>query len=248
MKIISLKGQITLLSGLHIGGGDNAMEIGGIDNPVIKTNGKPYIPGSSLKGKMRSLLEINFGLEKFTGGKVFDSRNFEYEDKDKKKKHIEISDSIEKSAITLLRLFGDANPKKDKVIGITRLVVGDCHLSEETLKENYPFELTEIKKETAINRAKGMAQNGSLRETEIVKKDVKFDFDIRIKILNDDKDEKELKAMLMRGLELVEKDYLGGNGSRGYGRIEFSNKTEWETIYPSEANNETIQNNNNSAQ
>jgi len=59
MKIVSLKGQISLITGLHIGGGDDVMKIGGIDNQVIKdtlTN-KPYIPGSSIKGKLRSLLE-----------------------------------------------------------------------------------------------------------------------------------------------------------------------------------------------
>ena len=57
MKIVKLTGTIELLSGLHIGGGDDTMKIGGIDNGVIKdvNTDKPYIPGSSLKGKMRSL-------------------------------------------------------------------------------------------------------------------------------------------------------------------------------------------------
>jgi len=64
MKIYSLKGDIRLLSGLHIGGGDDVMKIGGIDNQVIKdaNSGRPYIPASSLKGKIRSLLEWDLGL------------------------------------------------------------------------------------------------------------------------------------------------------------------------------------------
>ena len=64
MKIETITGKIRLVSGLHIGGGDDTMKIGGIDNQVIKhpNTNEPYIPGSSLKGKMRSLLEWHFGL------------------------------------------------------------------------------------------------------------------------------------------------------------------------------------------
>lgn len=76
MKIFSLKGQITLKTGLHIGGGDDTMKIGGIDNQVIKdiNTNKPYIPGSSLKGKMRSLLEWNNKLVAYGDGKPFSSK------------------------------------------------------------------------------------------------------------------------------------------------------------------------------
>jgi len=58
-KISQIQGQIELVSGLHIGSGNTEMHIGGTDNPVIKNpvNNQPYIPGSSLKGKMRSLME-----------------------------------------------------------------------------------------------------------------------------------------------------------------------------------------------
>ena len=72
MKILTLKGQIELLSGLHIGGGDDTMKIGGIDSQVIKdiNTSKPYIPGSSLKGKMRSLLEWNNRLVGYGEGEV----------------------------------------------------------------------------------------------------------------------------------------------------------------------------------
>ena len=65
-KIKLIEGKLVCMTGLHIGGGDNGMHIGGTDNPVIKKIGEvsePYIPGSSLKGKIRSLLEIYKGEE-----------------------------------------------------------------------------------------------------------------------------------------------------------------------------------------
>ena len=79
MKIITLSGQIEILSGLHIGGGDDTMKIGGIDSGVIKdiNTNKPYIPGSSIKGKMRSLLEWNNRLVVYGSGQPFSSNLLE---------------------------------------------------------------------------------------------------------------------------------------------------------------------------
>ena len=55
-KII-FRGKISTQTGLHIGGSKASLKIGGMDNEVLKTiDNKPYIPGSSLKGKLRSLL------------------------------------------------------------------------------------------------------------------------------------------------------------------------------------------------
>ena len=58
-EIKSIKGKIVLKTGLHIGAGSDEIHIGGIDTPVVKDplKGWPYIPGSSLKGKIRTLLE-----------------------------------------------------------------------------------------------------------------------------------------------------------------------------------------------
>lgn len=62
IKTHKIEGKILLLSGLHIGGSDAGVKIGGIDTPIIKNpiSGLPYIPGSSLKGKIRFLLEHFF--------------------------------------------------------------------------------------------------------------------------------------------------------------------------------------------
>ena len=204
MKIVKLTGTIELLSGLHIGGGDDTMKIGGIDNGVIKdvNTDKPYIPGSSLKGKMRSLLEWHIGVVGIGDGMPFNSKlmdNAIFNDADKKR-----------DAQTLLKLFGD----KEGAFGMTRINVGDCALSK--ISDN--MVLSEAKYENVINRQKGTAEHP--RQTERVPAGVKFEFDIRIKVLDED-DEVKLVDMVKQGFELIESDYLGGSGSRGYGRVKF---------------------------
>lgn len=210
MKILTLSGQIELLSGLHIGGGDDTMKIGGIDNQVIKdiNTKKPYIPGSSLKGKMRSLLEWNLGLVGISDGKPFSPKFL---------KDVIFNDKSKKTdAENLIKLFG-ASGEDAEAFGITRISVGDSSLIDEGL------ETSEAKYENVIDRKSGTAQHP--RQTERVPAGVKFNFNIKLKVLDGD-DESALKSMVEKGLELVENDYLGGNGSRGYGRVAFTNK-EW---------------------
>ena len=204
MEIEKLTGQIELLSGLHIGGGDDTMKIGGIDNGVIKdiNSDKPYIPGSSLKGKMRSLLEWHIGVVGIGDGTPFSSKLLD--------NPIFNDEKIKTDAINLLKLFGD----KEGKYGITRISVGDCSLS----KDSQEMELSEAKYENVINRQKGTAEHP--RQTERVPAGVKFNYDIRVKILDED-NKQELLEMIKKGFELIENDYLGGSGSRGYGRVRF---------------------------
>lgn len=213
MKILTLSGQVELISGLHIGGGDDTMKIGGIDNQVIKdiNTNKPYIPGSSLKGKMRSLLEWNLGLVGISDGKPFSPKFL---------KDAVFNDKAKKTdAENLIKLFG-ASGEDAEAFGITRISVGDCSLIDEGLKTS------EAKMENTIDRQTGAAKHGvGARQTERVPAGVKFNFNIKLKVLDGD-DEQALINMVKKGLELVENDYLGGNGSRGYGRVAFTNK-EW---------------------
>ena len=203
MKIVKLTGQIELLSGLHIGGGDDTMKIGGIDNGVVKdvNSDKPYIPGSSLKGKMRSLLEWDSGVVGVGNGSPFNSKLIDKLPKD---------ENLIKNAETLLKLFGD----KEGEYGITRINVGDCKLHDASKG----MVLSEAKYENVINRQKGTAEHP--RQIERVPAGVKFDFDIRVKVFEED-NENELINMVKKGFELIESDYLGGSGSRGYGRVRF---------------------------
>ncbi len=228
MKIVTLSGQIELLSGLHIGGGDDTMKIGGIDNQVIKdiNTDKPYIPGSSLKGKMRSLLEWNIGIVNLNrdpknvrekgkeNGKPFGSHHIY--DKDETFLDVAFEDETKlKRTENLIKIFGDSNSKSDGKYGITRISVGDCSLMDEGLITS------EAKYENIINRQKGTAEHP--RQTERVPAGVKFSFSIRIKVIEENGDnESELKEMVEIGLKLIENDYLGGSGSRGYGRVKFN--------------------------
>lgn len=209
MKIVSLKGQISLITGLHIGGGDDVMKIGGIDNQVIKdtlTN-KPYIPGSSIKGKLRSLLEWDSKVAGYNNGNPFGSNCLNL-----------IPQNDMEKAQNLIKLFGDS--ASESKFGFTRISIGDCFVSSECCE----LTLSEAKYENVIDRISGTAKHP--RQIERVPAGIKFDYDIRIKILDSD-DEGALKGLVTRGLELIERDYLGGSGSRGYGRVEFSNKTNW---------------------
>lgn len=213
MEIIKLTGTVELLSGLHIGGGDDTMKIGGIDNQVVKdaNTGHPYIPGSSIKGKMRSLLEWDCGVVGIGDGNPFTSKLLD--------NAIFKDDLVKTNATTLLKLFGD----KEGEFGITRISIGDCKLQSDPKK----VVISESKMENVIDRQTGLAKHGvGVRQIERVPAGVKFAYDIRVKILPED-DKDVFKEMIKRGLELVENDYLGGSGSRGYGRVAFSNKDNW---------------------
>ncbi len=210
--ISEIKGKITLRSGLHIGAGDTEMRIGGTDNPVVKhphTN-EPFIPGSSLKGKVRSLLEMRSGLMALTRGKPVNGAVLKT-----------VSGAEREEAIRILKFFGTsgADGSEAEEIGPTRSSFADCPLNgeckEQLVSENVP--LTEVKSENSIERSKGVADNP--RFTERVPAGVIFDFSISLKQMDGDED---LTGFLLEGLRLLELDALGGSGSRGYGRVAFS--------------------------
>jgi CRISPR-associated protein Csm3 len=214
--INQITGQIRLVTGLHIGAGNEEIHIGGIDNGVIKHphTQQPYIPGSSLKGKMRSLLEWRAGIVGESKGKPVSISLLETLTGDKKQ-HAEV----------LIRLFGAAgdtkNDAKAEEIGITRLSFWDCSLNNEWKKQisdnNWLY--TEAKSENTINRITGTADNP--RQTERVPADSIFDFQLGMKILSDSED--NFVETVLAGLKLLELDGIGGSGSRGYGKIKFEN-------------------------
>lgn len=206
-KKINIVGKLTLLTGLHIGGSSDNVEIGGIDNIVIRTarrvgdgNGgykldnQPYIPGSSLKGKMRCLLEQ-------MRGKV-------------------LGKSEEVNA-----LCGITEDKKANLLGVrSALIVRDAYLDNNSVSllgnsENLS-RYTENKYENSIKRVEGTAENP--RQTERIPAGASFDVNYVINVWDDGKSESELLSLLREGLNALENDYLGGSGSRGYGQIEFT--------------------------
>jgi len=218
MTIKFLTGQIELLTGLHIGGGDADMHIGGIDNPVIKhpVTKKPYIPGSSIKGKMRSLLEWELGVVDQTDGAPLGYKHIENE---------KLTEDKKQGAKIILKLFGGApdshnNTDLVKEIGPTRLAFWDCSLDDQWVKEmdDKNLLLTEAKMENSIDRIRGVA--GNPRQTERVPAGAKFQFKLT---LREHKGDGDLLDAILKGLRLIEISGLGGSGSRGYGKVRFNN-------------------------
>ncbi len=213
-KVIKIEGTITLKTGLHIGAGNDEINIGGIDNPVVKNplNNEPYIPGSSLKGKVRTLLEWYEGKVKNDGKPFY----------------------VESGTDELAELFGNGANKERYTGGPTRVSFSDCFLTEDSAEElRSKGALTESKYEVTIDRRNGTAAKAGPRQTERVPAGAKFNFLISLKVFEGD-DDKHLK-LLLKGLKLLELDALGGNGSRGYGRLklEFSDEEvqkEFDTI------------------
>ena len=211
MELLGIKkitGTIVLKSGLHIGGSKDAVEIGGLDNPIIKNpiNNAPYIPGSSLKGKMRSLLEA----------RIMGSRP-------ETKKAIEKGNPCQcgKLDCPVCVIFG-VSASEDKVNnpGPTRILVRDSLLADEDRQKFKDGELPmEIKYENSIDRLTGVAKHP--RQLERVPAGVKFDFYISLRVYKDDKD--NLIDWIFSGMKLLELDALGGSGSRGCGEVRFEN-------------------------
>ena len=211
-----LRGKFECLTGLHIGGSKEKLDIGGVDSPVVRDprTRYPYVPGSSLKGKLRSLLE--FG----TGNVAQDG---------------EVS-----KAIDIVRLFGigadekNRDPKNKKFvpelefIGPTRLVVRDCHPDKYTTdfweKMDSDLQFTEIKSENGINRITSAANP---RFVERVAAGSRFEFEMVYSVLKIKDDEafestaNDDISNIRMSLLMLEHNFIGKSGSRGYGRVKF---------------------------
>jgi CRISPR-associated protein Csm3 len=208
--IIEIKGTIELLSGLHIGAGDTEMHIGGTDNPVIRHphTDEPYIPGSSIKGKVRSLLELKSGLMASTKGSPVQISDYR-----------KLTGDKQTEAAKILKIFGSGGNDKDdaKDIGPTRVSFADSMLDEAWKSKKLSH--FEVKSENSINRISGTALNP--RQTERVPAGAIFSFSVALKLFEEDAGDNLLDYLLL-GLKLLELDALGGSGSRGYGRIRFN--------------------------
>jgi len=221
---LTLRGTLHCITGLRIGGSAEVIEIGGLDNPIIKhpLTGMPYVPGSSLKGKMRSLLELR--LDKIDPRpEVKGRRNRDYGEV-----HRPGGYNCEGEECPICRIFG-SNAGEGKV-GPARLIVRDAYLTDEwekrikkRLEDGEPA--TEIKYENTINRITAMANP---RQMERVPAGVEFTFEIGYRVFDtgdDSATDRRLFQRVIEGLQLVTADTLGGSGSRGYGKVAFKNLT-----------------------
>ena len=207
-EFIKFEGTLTCKTGLRIGGAREQMEIGGMDEPVIRdpVTNEPYIPGSSLKGKLRSLLEYKLGKISPNGEPC----------------------GCAQDDCLICRIFGP-HKQVQHGLGPSRILVRDARLSPkskeelEKLTERTGLQFTEAKTEVLIDRRTGTAARGALRIMERVPAGASFDFRISLRIFAEDEEKgfkDKMVELIKEGLGLLKEDYLGGSGSRGYGEVE----------------------------
>jgi CRISPR-associated protein Csm3 len=252
------------LTGLRIGGSKEQFEIGGVDNPIIKVEveipdydgngntlpqGAPYVPGSSLKGKMRSLLEwLNGNVEKMINSakenaeKEIEKVNLTVKNPEEREKKIK---NINRKAVeraggactcgecVICKVFGTGDAKRieelaekgiDFIPGPPRLKVFDAYPTYETLERlNKALGeniFTEIKIENQINR---LTAKANPRKIERVPAGAEFKGTMVFDVYKDE--DKDLLKVVFQGMKCLEDHYLGGCGSRGSGKVKFKDIT-----------------------
>ena len=187
-KRVKITYRLKVKTGLHIGGSKGVYGIGGLDSPVIKNpvTNEPIIPGSSIKGKVRMLLEVVHPEDQNKFNKMFGYRQGEQN-----------------------------NP-------LSRVIFRDLELtkeSKEELSKALDGEYTEIKAENTIDRARGTAKFP--RFIERVPAGAVFEGEYIVQYLKDIYQDNDFEELVKKGFKLLENNYLGGSGSRGYGKVEF---------------------------
>lgn len=197
---IEITGTLTVLTGMHIGGSSAFAAIGAVDSPVVRDvfTDDPMIPGSSVKGKMRYLLSRQYSDQEL---------------------FVKIDDEDER----IKRLFGypddnkeDAEDKRKK--HSSRLQFPDMFLSNKKELKDLGIETTEIKFENTINRVTAEANP---RQIERTVHGTEFDIHWIYNVEKEDEIVEDFMT-LAEGIRLLKYDYLGGHGSRGYGKVDFS--------------------------
>ncbi len=250
VKKLKLSGKIVAETGLRVGTGRDVYEIGGIDLSVIKLpDGVPYIPGSSIKGKLRCLFErARLDLTPLVKYRLVEQEEQKKAMQDlrsnRESRLKELKSELEKLGwreinnvfvhtcknpdCEICTVFG--RPAEFGVATPTRVIVRDAVLNEEAFGEKYPDLVkmglyTEVKSENAIDRLTSAA---TPRQIERVPRGAEFYFELLYSVY-DDKDEERFRRLFFNEREgkkgelltLLENDYLGGMGSRGYGQVKF---------------------------
>ena len=216
---ITISGKLKAITGLHIGGNEVALAIGGADNSVVRNglDGKPYVPGSSLKGKMRSLLDRIYApgeLKKVGNSRIFGCSSF--------------ADYMDPQKGFIFHLFGVTPEEISKLDGEampTRLLFRDAMMSPETAAQlekslyiDMPY--SQVKTEVVIDRITSAA---TPRQVERVPAGALFDYEIVFNIFLDS--DLDWLGYIQEAMDLLESDYLGGLGSRGHGQVRFETRT-----------------------
>jgi CRISPR-associated protein Csm3 len=224
-----IKGKIIAKTGLHIGASADTVEIGGIDTPVIKhpITFEPYIPGSSLKGKMRSIQEkinvsnsaLSYNRDVVRGNKPI-------------KQHI-CNDIIQALDCPVCRIFGSTGQgNRNNILSNqnhpARILVRDAKLSNKKYLTPDALLITEAKMENVLDR---ITSHAVPRTIERVPSGAEFDFEIVYRVEGEGRNagiqevdkvkvQADVKNILLL-LRAVEREGLGGNTSRGHGQVSF---------------------------
>lgn len=199
-----IKGKLVCETGLHIGGANNAINIGGADNILIRdsVSDLPFIPGSSLKGKLRSLFELN---DKESAQSVMKNGGNPATDDNSK----------------AVKIFGVSADNNKALNFPTRLIVRDSFPTEESIelwnKQEDIVRGAELKDENKLNRITSAA---TPRSIERIPKGSVFAFEFIFSVYEEDEDN---LMGVFEAMRLLEDNYLGGSGSRGYGKVKFAN-------------------------
>lgn len=214
LKIYKVTFDLELMTGLHIGGSSDTFDIGGADSTVIKNplTHEPYIPGSSIKGKLRSLLTQKYG--KFNEKE----KDIVFEDDEKGK--------------TMRNLFEPVDYGDDR-IQVSKAIFRDALLTDES-RANLEKHLgsgvyTEIKAENKISLLKGKGKAESPRFIERVPAGAVFGGEILLQVFDEDSEE-SFKAKLKEAINMLELNYLGAGGTRGYGKVKVDIKEDFEEV------------------
>jgi len=241
MKYFLIEGEIECLTGLHIGTGGGSIEIGGIDDPIVSNplTRLPYIPGSSLKGKMRSLLEkekeeelernIRKNLEERLKKESDDAKRKKLEEKLRGKwlgfnreheqiRRHECDDYKQAEDCPVCRLFGSTGAGSKNENYPAKLIIRDGKLVDRNSIMREGIIVTEVKMENTIDRITSAAVPRTIERVP-AGNDVRFNLNFVYQV-NDNHQKEDLQNILLC-LKLIEKDGLGGNISRGYGQVKF---------------------------
>ena len=229
IKNYIINGEITCKTGLHIGGSLETIEIGGSDNPIIRdtVSNLPFIPGSSIKGKLRSLLELS---DKDSSQSVIDNKG-KVSTKGIAAKFFGVANNNESSKDN-----NDNESSKDNNDNESsnnkfhnKLIVRDAFPTEDTIKmwdkHSDIIDGAELKYENSLNR---ITSKATPRNIERVPVNSKFKLEIVLSIYDETyttKSDYESLNPLFKSMKLLQDDYLGGSGTRGFGKIEFENIT-----------------------
>ena len=220
-----IRGSITCRSGLHVGGSKDNIDMGETDNPVVRDplTDLPYIPGSSLKGKLRALLEQG------ASPPHYDPNGEPRNHRPTSRNPTEVAQSrAAYKACAICRIFGP-HKDPDHPLGPTRIIVRDCRLRDrdrlrlEALRDEKQFNFTELKTENLVLRTNNTARNPRILER--IPADISLELDISVRVFASDDDADDELAMLgliKQGLEIIQRDTFGGSGSRGSGWVAFA--------------------------